>query len=342
MRKRIWVPLVLILVVCLLLLVKTKQHHGITLPEQSSAPTNQPSQPEQPKALENHQIPNDARTTTVPPVAVLPTGASRSSNATGSGLLTEWQAPIEFYGKTMDENSNSVAGVNIHFRWSEIPAEDGMRTADTQSDSEGLFSLSGKHGRSLTVWFNKDGYYSSHKGQNSFTYALGPDIITPDPRNPIIFHLKKKGQGVELITSDNGVRPNVWVRVPKDNSPVYLDFFQKQASATGQLEVSQNKPPFHVATNWSFSLSIPDGGLIENQDEFQFEAPEKGYQSTVEYNFTKDDPNWTTQVAKQFYFYFGNPRKYGWLRIESNLAQETIFITYAINPTGSQNLEPAN
>jgi hypothetical protein len=45
-------------------------------------------------------------------------------------------------------------------------------------------------------------------------------------------------------------------------------------------------------------------------------------------------------VTKQFYITFGEPKKYGWLRIESNLTQETVFLTYAINPTGSYNLEP--
>ncbi len=62
----------------------------------------------------------------------------------------------------------------------------------------------------------------------------------------------------------------------------------------------------------------------------------------VGYHFTKSKTNWTTQVSKQFYITFGQPRKYGWLRIESNLAQETIFLTYAINPAGSRNLEPKN
>ncbi len=62
----------------------------------------------------------------------------------------------------------------------------------------------------------------------------------------------------------------------------------------------------------------------------------------VGYHFTKSKTNWTTQVSKQFCITFGQPRKYGWLRIESNLAQETIFLTYAINPAGSRNLEPKN
>ena len=79
---------------------------------------------------------------------------------------------------------------------------------------------------------------------------------------------------------------------------------------------------------------------MENQDEFQFEAPTANYQTTLDKEFSKDETNWTTQVTKQFYIVFGQPRKYGWLRIESNLAQETVSLTYAINPTGSKNLEP--
>jgi len=59
----------------------------------------------------------------------------------------------------------------------------------------------------------------------------------------------------------------------------------------------------------------------------------------VEYRFTKSE---TKRVTKPFYVTLGQPRKYGWLRIESNLAQETIFLTYAINPSGSKNLEPTN
>lgn len=136
------------------------------------------------------------------------------------------------------------------------------------------------------------------------------------------------------------MRSNVAVRIPKNATPVREDFFQKRANAPGQLEISQTKPPWQNATNWSFRLSIPDGGLVENQDDFQFEAPNTGYRSTIEYHFAKGETNWATQVSKQFYIAFGQPRKFGWLRIESNIAQETVFLTYAINPTGSRDLEP--
>jgi hypothetical protein len=343
MRKQIWIPLIVVLAVCLLLLVKTKQHHQTALPEQSEVPTNQPSRSEPPKVVVNRQVLNTSQPPPLPPSAPSIVQILASTNSLAAKRLALWQAPINFYGKVIDENSNLVAAAQVAFHWVEIPSEEGNRTANKESDTEGLFSLLDATGLNLSVSVSKEGYYTSRKDNDSFTYgSLGGAKFSPDPLNPVIFHLRKKGQGVELITSDNGMRRSVSVRIPKDNTPVRVDFFQKQASATGQLEISQNKPPWQGATNWSFSLSIQDGGLIENQDEFQFAALETGYQPTVGYDFTKGETNWTTHAIKQFYIAFGQPRKYGWLRIESDIAQETIYLTYAINPTGSRNLEPAN
>jgi hypothetical protein len=334
----------IISIFCLWLLL----HRGAE-PVKSSAPEVHSSQTNQQLGNEvpvpPAQVARNSSTQKLPGAALAEAEAKyratpEGSNAFQQRILADWQRPIEFYGKVVDENTNPVERANITFGWSETPDESGEMKMTTQSDAEGLFSLHDKHGPSLEVWVSKEGYYSSHNGQWGFSYMHSNDRYLPDPQNPVIFILHKKGQGVELITSENGMRSDVWVRIPKDNTPVRVDFFQKQVSATGQLEISQDKPPWQDATNWSFRLSIPDGGLVENQDEFQFEAPESGYQPTVEFDFTKGETNWTTQVTKQFYIVFGEPRKYGWLRIESNIAQETVFLTYAINPDGSRNLEP--
>jgi hypothetical protein len=265
---------------------------------------------------------------------------AEESNAANQQLIRVWQTPIDFYGKVVDESSAPVPKATIEFTWMELPTEDGSRYTNTQSDANGLFSLQGQHGPTVQIQVGKDGYYSRRGGAR---YGPGdtPEFLA-DPRNPVIFLLRKKGQGAELITSENGARLKVDVRISKDGTPVRVDILQKAPSPTGQLEISQNKPPWRDATNWSFSMSIADGGFVENADEFQFEAPDTKYLPSVEYHFTKSETNWTTQVSKQFYISFGQPRKYGWLRIESNLAQETIFLTYAINPTGSRNLEPSN
>ena len=344
MRIRVWLLCIAALALCLLLLLFSRSNRKERAPHMLASVTNQEPAQQQPTSVDADRPPITPQAA-IPSAAKPPTAATPKtwdSNTVWQTTLAHWQAPIDFYGRVVDEHGNPVPSASIHFRWIETPAEDGERTADTQSDPEGLFSLQGKQGRSLTVWLGKDGYYSSHKGQMGFLYALGQEIHSPDPRNPVIFRLRKKGQGVELITSDNGVRPNLAIRIPKNDTPVRVDCFQKQASLAGELEIRQNKPPWREATEWSFRMSIPDGGFVENEDEFQFEAPASNYPSAVEYRFTKSETNWTTHVTKQFYITFGQPRRFGWLRIESNLAQETIFLTYAINPSGARNLEPSN
>ncbi len=176
----------------------------------------------------------------------------------------------------------------------------------------------------------------------SFNYAVGPDILSPDPQNPVIFHLHKKGQGVELVTSANGMQPSLAVLVPINGDSVSVDLLDKKAGTTGDVTLSQIKPDrnWQQATNWSFHMNIPNGGFVGENDAFPFTAPETGYQPTVDLNFVKGEPDWVTQITKTYYIAFGQPQKYGWLRVEANIAQRTVFLTYVINLDGSRNLEP--
>ena len=272
--------------------------------------------------------------------ALAPSG--ELSNAITERMLRLWQAPIDFFGKVVDQDNRPVPGASIHFGWNETPEDEGQKTYTTETDAEGIFSLRSRRGASLIVTVSKDGYYASHGGRLALNYAFANEKPSSDPLNPVVFYLRKKGRGVALLTSQNGIRPDLAVRIPRDNTPVRVDLLQKASGITGQLEIRQMKPPWKEASDWSFGMSIPDGGLVENGDEFQFEAPEDNYQPTVEYHYAKSEINWVTHVSKQFYIEFGQPRKYGWLRIQSDLAQETVFLTYAINPSGSRNLEPAD
>jgi hypothetical protein len=278
------------------------------------------------------------------PVAVAPNTSAASAPAAILPTVAElWQKPINFYGKVVDENTNPVAGVSINFRWTDLKALNQEGTSSTESDANGLFSLRGKHGGSMTLWFSKEGYYTSHHGQMSFNYAVGQDILSPDPQNPVIFQVRKKGQGAELVTSGDGLQPSLAALVPLNGVSVSVDLLQQKVGAAGDLELSQVKPDrshWQSATNWSFHMSIPAGGFIEEADAFPFAAPEMGYQTTVDLNFVKGEPDWTTQLSKTYYIAFGQPQKYGWLRVEANIAQQTVFLIYAINPTGSRNLEP--
>jgi len=247
----------------------------------------------------------------------------------------EWRTPISFYGRVVDERGNSVSGTTIEFGWTDLSPE-GYSRATTTSDDAGLFSLDGRTGKHLSVRVAKDGYYTSKSNRSSFFYAGENENFTPDSRNPVLFSLRKKGKGANLITSEKGVRPRLALRVPSDNVPVKVDLFEKQSSSSGQLEIRKNKE----VAEWSLGIEIPDGGLVESSEEFQFEAPEEGYQPVVKFNLKEGEANWTPHINKRYYVAFGQPRKYGWLRVEASIDQETVFLEYAINPDGSRYLEP--
>lgn len=346
MRIRILLVCAVAAALCLFLLLRRapqQENNGLRPTVEAPVdrePVDHPAQPAVPEQAQAVNAPANPSTSTAAPVPVMP--AAQSSNALYQQFMVEWQVPIDFYGKVVDERSNAVAGASVRFHWPEVPTENGSRTATTESDSAGLFSLHGKRGPSLTVWVSKQGYYASHGGQQGFSYAVGPEKYSADAQNPVVFELRRKGQGAELITSQNGIQTDLTVRVPKDNTPIRVDFVQKKAGASGQLEVSQSKPPWREATEWSFTLSIPDGGFVESSEEFQFEAPETNYQTTVQLHFAKGETNWRTRLKKSYYIAFGQPRRYGRVRVETDLSQESVFLTYAINPSGSRNLESAS
>ncbi|MGC3960489.1 MAG: carboxypeptidase-like regulatory domain-containing protein [Verrucomicrobiota bacterium] len=88
--------------------------------------------------------------------------------------------PIEFYGRVVDEKGNPVTGAVAHFEWDgTVTNKNAMELRDwpkisteTTTDSNGLFSLTGKSGTQLDVSVGKTGYYSSrsNRGVQYFKY----------------------------------------------------------------------------------------------------------------------------------------------------------------------------
>jgi hypothetical protein len=256
----------------------------------------------------------------------------------------DWKQPINFYGFVVDEGNAVVVGASVSFEWNDT-SEKGTSKASTVSDGNGFFSLIGRRGKRLYVDVGKEGYYSSGNSRGAaFEYANPFDgLFKPDPNRPVVFHLRKKGVGVDLITSQYGVKPYFGITVPLDGKPVQVDLLERKTEQ-GQLTVTQIKPEFKnwkQATNWSFRMEIPSGGFIEQNDEFPFTAPEEGYQPIVEFNFQQGQQGWVENLpAKNYYIKFGNPPRYGWLKLDTSIMMEGARFTYAINPDGSRNLEP--
>ena len=341
MKTRILLICSVVLALAVLLLLRrgNEPGKGETV-EIGEAKTNQSSQPAHPVNVEQRPDPAASIESNTPAMAAVsdPIGP-KTTNAYYQELLAEWQVPIEFYGKVVDENSNAVPEANVRFRWIETPTEEGEKMSTNQSDSAGLFSLHGKRGRSLTVWVSKDGYYASHGGQSGFVYALGSKIHSPNPDNPVIFNLKKKGtlENLVVVKRTHGM--------PRDGVPVSLDLFTGKTTteADGGLVIQcwtdDRGKQRGEKYDWHSRVTIPGGGLVISDKEFDFIAPEEGYVPFIEVNMPADRSDWRNDVDLKF-FYRLSGGAYGRMTLSLIAGGGHFFVVESfLNPSGSRNLE---
>jgi hypothetical protein len=253
----------------------------------------------------------------------------------------EWKRPIDFYGRVIDERERPVAGARIEAQWSDLSAGGATRT-ETLSDQDGYFAITGKTGRGITIRVSKLGYDTPKLQRSSFDYAAFWESNYHEAKagSAVLFHLRKRNEGAPLLMGE------VRSTNPANGAPVRFDLLEDgRVSNKGQLEIAaitnaEKYPP--KVSDWSAKLSVLAGGLIESKSEFPFEAPEAGYQSSVEFNMRMGAPDWKRTVEKAFYVRFGSPPKYGHIKVRINGSSQIVVVNYSVNPTGSRNLEPSD
>jgi hypothetical protein len=211
----------------------------------------------------------------------------------------EVHRPIEFYGKVVDENEQPVERANIMLGWTHLFAPETSNNTNVLSDANGLFSLSGVVGATLSVRVEKEGYYTTVSGadQASFSYSqnLGNQPFRPDSSSPVIFYVRKKDQVERLMAR------NVTLPVPRTGETVGFDPIRCKLTADGPLLFR------FMPSNGGMKLQIGAAGvgvqLAEGQ--FPFEAPDSNYPDTVEFN-EADKKQLPSQI--QCFFYFGHRR----------------------------------
>jgi len=253
--------------------------------------------------------------------------------------------PINFYAKVVDENNQPVSGAIFHFELQGYLVR-GHVAREVVSDQAGFVSLTNQTGTQLDVSVHAPGYYPSRRngGAGSFHYAVTyGDAFKSDPNQPVLYYFQKKGIGANtLITSQSGMSDGYSVKAPLDGTTVKVNLLERK-TGDGPLEISQVKPIYanwKTTKEWSFTMKIPDGGFIEENEEFPFHPPASGYQPLVEFKFENWQTNWTTDTQKEYYVKFGNPPVYGRLHLETSISSDSARLRYTINPDGSRNLEP--
>ena len=183
------------------------------------------------------------------------------SNEMNQRLLARWQGRIDFYGKVIDENTNPVAGATVSFHWVEAPTADGNRSATTVSDLGGLFELHDQVGLDLGVSVGKADYYASRRDNDTFNYGpLRGKSFSPDPLNPIIFHLLKKGRPEPLMRLAGAMIGPRQYRLDAKGTPTDIFFYTGKRTSQGEgqfcvaywMETPQNPNGWHFAWRCRF------------------------------------------------------------------------------------------
>jgi hypothetical protein len=121
---------------------------------------------------------------------------------------------------------------------------------------------------------------------------------------------------------------------------LFLLLLQGEVVARGQVQLlpaGRQMLSGHVPT---CIVTIPGGGLVPEDEEFPFLAPDTGYQPSAEINMPADQNGWQNDVDLNFYYQLADGN-YGRMTFSMIAGGQHFFmINSVLNPSGSQNLEP--
>lgn len=250
-----------------------------------------------------------------------------------------FNTPIEFYGRVVDQNGDPVPNAHVGIGVNDKFNASGSNYSTT-SDTDGFFSFKGARGASMGVSVGKEGYYKIHKVSNqSFAYGMGPDgahQAPPTKDNPAIFALHKMGRTEPLVRAEQSAR------IPKDGTPVTVNLMTGRLSPNGNLRVEARTeaPVGGRKYTWRCRVTVPGGGLADRAGQFEFEAPEDGYEESVEFGMRHDAEQWTSDQQRDYFVKLPDGR---FARINFRMiagGNHYCVLESFLNPTpGSRNLE---
>jgi hypothetical protein len=184
----------------------------------------------------------------------------------------------------------------------------------------------------------KDGYVEA-KASNiySFEYAgfWEPTYHEPDANNPVIFHLRKKREPAPLISSSG---KSVLI-VGRPFSVPMPDMSQVAGTVSPvRVTVFENDGETRA---WRAEIFVDGGGITPALEEFPFEAPKEGYQSSIDLNEESPRPPGWQDLYEGGWFYFKTEHGYGLLKLRQIRGRKTLHYEVLFNTKGGVNLEPA-
>jgi hypothetical protein len=244
---------------------------------------------------------------------------------------------INFWGKVVDEKGDPVPGALVKMGTADKPFQTGTRHERT-TDASGLFSVLGAKGLSISVTVSKDGFYQTprSRGQVSYAHPSGNKEPLPTSNTPAVFELRKMGEIVPLVRVEQSAR------IPKDGTPATVDLMTGRFSPSGnfRMEAWTEAPEGGQKFTWRCRVTVPGGGLVERKGQFDFEAPEDGYEESVELGMSRDAKQWASQQQRDYFVKLPDGR-FARINFRMIAGGNHYFVMESfLNPTpGSRNLE---
>lgn len=249
--------------------------------------------------------------------------------------LRLWHTPLRFYGKVVDESNQAIAGVQISYSGNAVDeslTKEIRNNGSVVTDQKGAFKIEGLYGIGLLFELSHPDYYPYPDNSTGFDVRSPPrDGVTgTSEAEPQIFRMHSKGQPVSLIyrtggfhAANNGTIANYPLRG------------RTRAEVLGQLQI-QGWTGLRTETNnydWRVRLALPNGGIVESTNYFDFVAPETGYAGALNFEVGGNE-----SLSKTFFLSLPA----GYIRFKLLIImRKDMFVTadYYFNPDGSRNLE---
>jgi hypothetical protein len=255
--------------------------------------------------------------------------------------VAKWKSTIIYYGKVIDEDGNPIQGANVSYNASALDNafNQAQITGTVTSDDRGIFKIDGINGYTLMFQVSHSDYYSYPDNSTGFSKGSLPrkGYFSDTEDKAEIFRMHRKGNSVPLVHRRGGAD------VPVNAGLATVNFYgeqDRQVMGTLQIQARGDTPKNWSPTpyDWSVQLTVPNGGLVESTNQFDFLAPNTGYQSVIEIHMDKTQPVWSDTVVKTYFVKIAT----GYLRMGIRMRAKTplyVSVDYYYNPDGSTNLE---
>ncbi len=232
-------------------------------------------------------------------------------------------APLEFYGRVVDQYDKPVPGVSVtleynYFSAVVLAAYDAHNSEEKRiTDGNGEFNFSGKEGITLSVSLEPMKGIRFYRSGWSHNFSANKDSsinMSPTSKDkPFVFHAYRLGQPA------NVKQGFIQEFLLPDSRTYQIKLAEEKISedGVGDLKVSvwQKGVYGERGTSWGISIESGSNFWFQQADApFLYWAPSDGYQSSWSFSWADGEKNYSD--ARDFKFWVKQGDHYGSLSVE--------------------------